>query len=318
MAGLDDALEAFHLSMVCFGGRLPSFFSSSWSARAPISRPDRLDAFMDQTSEAEQTFFNSQFMGKVTMMDKWFGRPLDKLDEMALWEDTMVIFATDHGHDMGERRAFGKQHPHFDSHANVPLMIWNPASPAPRRVSGLTRTVDLFATIIEAAGAKLTTANRHSRSLLPMVTSGAPSPRDAVLYGIFGQGVCATDGTWTILKSPEPDMPLYLCSTAICRPLIVDSPVDGRLSKPPNKPVDQGCFDPSVELPMWQIPITVDPRSDESFQFNRSEDPGQEENLWESHPEQRVRMLVLVRALLDGEGCPPAQLARLGLESLAA
>lgn len=313
-----DVHEPFHVpepyeSMYAEGASKNEF--NIWP---PYQVYDDLDAFMDQTSEAELRFLKSQFMGKVTMMDKWFGKLLDKLDEMALWEDTMVIFTTDHGHDMGERRAFGKQHPHFDSHANIPLMIWHPANPAPRRVSGLTQTVDLFATIIEAAGVKPTAANRHSRSLLPMVATGAPSPRDAVLYGTFGQGACATDGTWTILKSPEPQKPLYLYSTAIYRPLIVDNPIDGRLAKPPNKPVDQGYFDTSVDLPMWKIPIKVDPRSDENFLFNRSEDPDQERNLWECEPEQRARMLKLVRALMDEEGCPPEQLARLGLESVAA
>ncbi|MCY4206812.1 MAG: sulfatase [Roseovarius sp.] len=276
-----------------------------------------LEAFMDQTTPEELAFLKSQFMGKVTMMDKWLGTLLDKLDEMALWDETMVIFTTDHGHDMGERRAFGKQHPHFDSHANIPLMIWHPANPGlGKRVSGLTQTVDLFATVIEAAGVEVTRANRHSRSILKMVTDDAPSPRDAALYGTFGQGVCATDGEWTILKSPVPDRPLYLYSTAIFRPLIVDNPVDGRLAKPPSKPVDQGCFDPSVDLPMWKIPIDVDPRSGDNFLFNRKEDPGQRENLWETARHQRARMLRLLRNLLDEDGYPPEQLARLGLDDL--
>ncbi len=79
-----------------------------------------------------------------------------------------------------------------------------------------------------------------------MIADGAPSPRDALLYGTFGQGICATDGTWTVMKAPHPDQPLFMYSTNIFRPLIVDNPVDGRLGKPPNKPVDQGYFDPSV------------------------------------------------------------------------
>lgn len=276
-----------------------------------------LEAFMDQTTPEELAFLRSQFMGKVTMMDKWLGTLFDKLDAMELWEDTMVILTTDHGHDMGERRAFGKQHPHFDSHANIPLMIWHPANPGGgTRVSGLTQTVDLFATIIDAAGVPLTPACRHSRSILKMVTEDAPSPRDAVLYGTFGQGVCATDGEWTILKSPEPDKPLYLYSTSIFRPLIVDNPVDGRLAKPPNKPVDTGYFDPSVDLPMWKIPIKVDPRTGENFLFHRAADPGQDENLWDGGSEHQTRMLRLMRHLMDEEGFPPEQLDRLGLSEV--
>ena len=271
---------------------------------------------MDQTTSEEMAFLKSQFMGKITMMDKWFGKLLDKLEEMNLWDDTMVIFTTDHGHDIGECRAFGKQHPHFDSHANIPLMVWHPASPGNgKRSLELTRMVDLFATIIEAAGRHAPPANRHSRSLLRMIANDAQSPRDAVLYGTLGQGVCATDGEWTILKSPKADKPLHLHSTAIFHPLVVDNPVDGRLSKPPNKPVDQEYFDSSVDFPMWKIPIKIDSRTDENFLFNRTEDPEQRENLWERAPDQRERMLELLRKLMDEEGFPSEQLERLGLET---
>lgn len=137
-------------------------------------------------------------------------------------------------------------------------------------------------------------------------------------FGTFGQGVCATDGTWTILKSPHAGLPLYLYSTSIFRPLIVDNPVDGRLDKPPNKPVDQGYFDPSVDLPMWKIPIHVDPRSEEDHLYHRAADPDQKANLWQDAPEQRDQMLGLMRTLMDEEGFPPEQLARLGLEDRAA
>ncbi len=285
----------------------------------PYQVYDDLDAFMDQTTPEELKFLKSQFMGKVTMMDKWLGKLLDTLDAMELWDDTMVIFTTDHGHDMGERRAFGKQHPHFDSHANIPLMVWHPKNPGNgRHINGLTQTVDLFATIIDSAGIEVTEANRHSRSFAPMITNDAPSPRNAVLYGTFGQGVCATDGEWTLLKSPMPNRPLYLYSTAIFRPLIVDNPVDGRLAKPPNRPVDQGFFDPTVDFPMWKIPIQVDPRTTENFLFDRVNDPGQTSNLWDHASDQRERMLSLVRDLMDEEGYPAEQLERLGLDDMAA
>ncbi|WP_283646863.1 sulfatase [Marinovum algicola] len=310
-----DVHEPFHIpepyeSMYAEGATKNEF--NVWP---PYQVYKDLENFMDQTTPDELKFLRSQFMGKVTMMDKWFGTLLDKLDDQGLWENTMVILTTDHGHDMGERRAFGKQHPHFDSHANIPLMVWHPANPGNgKRLTGLTQTVDIFATIVEAAGVEVTEANRHSRSLLPMIVEDAPSPREAVLYGTFGQGICATDGTWTVMKAPDPSQPLYLYSTAIFRPLIVDNPVDGRLAKAPNKPVDTGYFDPSVDLPMWKTPISIDQRTQEDFLFNRAEDPGQARNLWDSAPEQRDRMLDLVRALMQDEGCPPEQYARLGLK----
>ncbi len=314
-----DVHEPFHVPEPYASMYAEGASSGEFNIWPPYQVYRDLAAFMEQTSEEELRFLRSQYMGKVTMMDRWFGALLDKLDELELWDDTMVVFTTDHGHDLGERGAFGKQHPHFDSHANIPLMVWHPDSPGNgRRVSGLTQTVDLFATIIEAAGVEVTQANRHSRSLLPAIVDGAPTPRDAALYGTFGQGVCATDGTWTLLKAPVEGQPLHLYSTSIYRPLIVDNPVDGRLAKPPNKPAAQGYFDPTVDLPMWKIPIRIDPRTEEDLLYNRVEDPGQTANLWDSEESERNRMMALARRLMEEEGCPPEQYDRLGLASTGA
>jgi len=177
----------------------------------------------------------------------------------------------------------------------------------------LTQTVDLFATLIDAAGAEVPTSNRHSRSLMPLIEGGGEAPHDALLYGTFGQGVCVTDGRWTLFRAPVEGKPLNTDSTSIFRPLIVDNPVDGRVGRPPEPPAEHGRFDPSVALPLWKTPIAIDPRTYQCFLFDRLEDPGQTCNLWDENPVERRRMLHLARRLMDEEGCPPEQLERLGL-----
>ena len=272
-----------------------------------------LDAFMDQTTPDEMAYLKAQYFGKTTMVDKWFGHLLGKLDELSLWDDTMVIFTTDHGHDLGERGVFGKQYPHYDSHANIPMMVWHPKHPGSgSRVQGLTQTVDLFSTVIEAAGGTPPSSTRHSRSFLPLL-EGSEATRDDILYGTFGQGVCLTDGEWTLFKSPVEGKPLFSYSTMISRPLLVDNPVDGRVGREPAQPADQGHFDPTVPYPTWKMPIEIDPRTREDFLYNRKTDPGQVINLWDSHPEERDRLLALLRERLEEEGCPSEQFDRLGL-----
>lgn len=272
-----------------------------------------LDAFMAKTTPEELDFLKAQYMGKVTMADRWLGVLLDKIGALNLWDDTAVIFTTDHGHDFGERGVFGKQFPHYDSHANIPLVIWHPGQQTGGRVSALTQTVDLFATVIEAAGAPIPAENRHSVSFLPAL-SGAGTPREAILYGTFGQGVCLTDGDWTLFKAPVEGQSLFTYSTMINRPLVVDNPIDGRVGRLPDPPVDQGYFDPTIDLPLWKMPIQIDPRTGENFLFHRSSDPDQTVNLWNDAPEQRQRMLELMRDTIADEGAPPEQLARLGLD----
>jgi arylsulfatase A-like enzyme len=281
----------------------------------PYQMYNDLDAFMAQTSDEELAFIESQYLGKVTMVDKWLGVFLQKFDELDLWKNTMVVFTTDHGHDFAQRGVFGKQYPHYDSHANLPMIVYHPDNNnVARRVDELTQNVDLFATCIDAAGVTVPDESRHSRSFLDAVLGQGPCPHDAITYGTFGQGVCITDGTWTLYKSPVENKPLFSYSTMLLRPLIVDNPVDGRVGKLPEKPVDQGYFDPTVPLPLWKIPIAIDPRTRENFLFNRIDDPEQKNNLWDSRADKRDTLLQLLKHKLIDEGCPPEQFERLGLE----
>lgn len=309
-----DVHEPFHIPEPYASMYTDSGSADEFNIWPPYQMYDDLAAFMAQTTPEELAFLKSQYLGKTTMVDTWLGHFMNKLDELNLWDDTMVIFTTDHGHDLGERGGFGKQYPHYDSHANIPMIVWDPRNRGTdRRASALTQTVDIFSTVIEASGGKSPEATRHSKSIFPILDGATEVPRDAILYGTFGQGVCITDGDWTLFKSPIEGEPLFAYSTMIARPLIVDNPVDGRVGAMPPAPVDQGQFDPTIPYPLWKLPITIDPRTYENYLFNRAADPGQTENLWESEPDQRERMLSLLRAKLDDEGYPEEQLKRLGL-----
>jgi arylsulfatase A-like enzyme len=270
----------------------------------PYQDPDALAAFLAATSPEELAFLRARYLAKVAMVDRWLGALLDVLDERALWDDTAVLFTTDHGHDLGTRGVFGKQYPHWDSHARLPLLVWHPAHPGEGRgIEALTSTVDLFATIAELAGAEV--EPRHGRSLV-RVLAGAAGERQGLLYGTFGQGVCCTDGKWTIFKSPVGRGPLYAYSSLL---------VESQDIRGIGTPVEQGRFVPGSRLPQWRIPAEVRPLSDEDFLFHRPSDPAQERNLWEREPGQRERMLDLLRSLVDAEGAPPEQLERLGLQA---
>ncbi|KAA0019640.1 sulfatase [Salinicola corii] len=280
----------------------------------PYQKYDDLSRFFDHTDEAELDFIRTQYKGKASMVDHWFGKLMNKLDELDLWDDTVVVFTTDHGHDLGERGGFGKQYPHYDSHANIPLMVWHPAHPgAGQRVESLTQTVDLFATLLDLAGLPCPASAPHSRSFLPSVVDSENTGREAILYGTFGQGICITDGEWTLFRSPAAGKPLHAYSSFIARPLLVDNPVDGRVGKMPEPPSGQGYFDGSIPYPLWQIPVQVDPRSHEHFLFNRRKDPAQHDNLWQRQPETRDRLLEKLRGMMCEEGAPDEQFDRLQL-----
>ena len=48
------------------------------------------------------------YMATLTMADKWLGKLLDEMDRQSLWEDTLVIFTSDHGHMLANTTAPAK------------------------------------------------------------------------------------------------------------------------------------------------------------------------------------------------------------------
>jgi arylsulfatase A-like enzyme len=272
----------------------------------PYQDAARQAEFFAAASPEEIAYVRSQYGAKLTMVDHWFGRLLETLDAQNLWDDTAVIVTTDHGHDLGERGGFGKQFPHFDSHANIPLLVWHPGHPGNgRSVAGLTSTVDLFASVLEIGGGALP-ARTHSRSFVPLLDGN--EGRDAVIYGTFGQGLCCTDGDWTLILPPDRTLPLHAYST------MVPTTIAGG-----DIPREHGHFIPGVDLPQWKIPISPDGPGDrraldsEPLLYDRRADPGQTRNLWAERPDQRDRMIAVMRDQLAGYGAPPELFERLRL-----
>lgn len=276
----------------------------------PYQDAARQAEFLATASPEEIAFVRAQYGAKLTMTDRWLGKLFETLDENNLWDDTMVVVTTDHGHDLGERHGFGKQFPHFDSHANIPLLVWHPHYPGNgRAIAGLTGTVDIFGTVLDAAGLPLP-ERTHSRSLLPLISGATDTGREVLLYGTFGQGICCTDGEWTLIQPPDRSLPVYAYSSMVPATII-----------PPDQPVGQGHFIPGVDMLQWKIPFTEDkpkdrrPLDSESLLYNRLADPGQRDNLWSSRPDQAGRMKKLMGETLASVGAPQELFARLGLGS---
>ena len=270
----------------------------------PYQDAAQLAKFFAATTPDELAFIRSQYAGKVSMVDRWLGEVLDALDRTHRWDDTIVIVTTDHGHDLGVRETFGKQYPHYDTHAKLPLLVWHPDHPGGgRTISALTSTVDLFSTILDACDVKHEAV--HGQSLMPLI-DGDRGSRIGLLYGTFGQGVCCTDGRHTIFKSPtQSDDQLYAYTTLKYKSLVLDEPLD---------PQAAGHYIPDVAALQWRAAVRTSSLSTENFLFNIQEDPQQTRNLWATSSAERRNMLDLLQEVLRSEGAPPEQYRRLGLQ----
>lgn len=134
-------------------------------------RQDVLDVNAEnvQFSPREWDILHALNDAEVAHCDRHFKRVLDALKERGLYDDTVIILASDHGDVMGDRPPWwGHLGAICDSLIHVPLIVRHPGTFEPgTRVSGITQTQDIFATACEIAGAQVPEpAAQQSRSLI--------------------------------------------------------------------------------------------------------------------------------------------------------
>jgi arylsulfatase len=88
----------------------------------------------------------------MRLVDAEFNRVLDALDRLGLWENTIVIFTSDHGEMNGAHRLTQKGAIHFDEAALVNLTVCMPGGPQGRRTAAVGSHLDLAPTLLEFAG----------------------------------------------------------------------------------------------------------------------------------------------------------------------
>jgi choline-sulfatase len=91
------------------------------------------------------------YYGMVGFLDDNIGRVLNALRESGLGEDTLVVYTSDHGDNLGTRTFWGKSNMYEES-VGVPLVMAGPGVPKGQRVEAPVSLVDGYQTFIEGAG----------------------------------------------------------------------------------------------------------------------------------------------------------------------
>ncbi len=114
----------------------------------------------------------SQYGGKLTMIDRWFGDLLDTLERTGRLDDTAVIVCTDHGHYLGDLDPWGRDIwgkpgcPIYEPLGHTPLLVhWPGVEPGRATPSRPTSTCTRrSATSSGCAASTARTASRSSPS----------------------------------------------------------------------------------------------------------------------------------------------------------
>jgi arylsulfatase A-like enzyme len=122
------------------------------------------------------------YCGQIKRIDEAFGRLLEALESLGLRENTVVVFASDHGNHFKTRNDEYKRSPH-ESSIRVPVVLLGPGFGSGRQVEQLVSLLDLPPTLLEAAGLHVPD-EMHGRSVLPLLNGEREEWPEGVLVQV--------------------------------------------------------------------------------------------------------------------------------------
>ncbi|MGD1821799.1 MAG: sulfatase-like hydrolase/transferase [Pleomorphochaeta sp.] len=184
---IDDSTKEdkpFYLSLNFWGPHEPFFAPSEYLEKYKNVKIPKWDSFdeniknhprmLDIIRRGEQpwSFFENtlrHYYAVISHIDNQIGRLFDYLKEKNIYDDTVIIFTTDHGDYQGvhgglENKSYGM----YDDITNIPLLL----KPAIKNYKSyhndkLVSTNDFYATVLDIAGEKKD--YNEGRSLLPFI-----------------------------------------------------------------------------------------------------------------------------------------------------
>jgi arylsulfatase A-like enzyme len=138
----------------------------------------------------------------IENLDRWVGRYLDALNDRGELEDTIVVYAGDHGEMLGDYGMWTKFAPHQAS-VGVPLVVAGPGVQDRPPVQQPATILDLHATFLDYAGLTPPT-DLDSRTMRPFLAGDTETCREYVRSALAGWEV-VFDGRYKLVSGYDLD-----------------------------------------------------------------------------------------------------------------
>jgi arylsulfatase A-like enzyme len=153
---------------------------------------------VDTTDPGAVRFLEQLYDGAIRHADATIvGALLDRIDELSLAAETLVVLTSDHGEAFGEHGRFLHGDLHVET-LHVPLILRFPGRlPAATRVRTPVRLLDLMPTILELVDLPAP-PGIQGRSLVPLIAASEPTRQEEVVTSEFNDG--RTDGRFESIR----------------------------------------------------------------------------------------------------------------------
>jgi len=154
----------------------------------------------------------NKYAACVSTVDERIGILLQKLDELKLRENTIIIFQSDHGHSMEERtfggggnsgQYRGSKFSFFEGGIRVPAIIsWPVKIPQNEIRNQMCVNVDWFPTLLDFCNIDYQENEFEGKSLNEVIFKNAPTPHE-VFWWYAKKSWAVRKGDWKLLKNPK-------------------------------------------------------------------------------------------------------------------
>ena len=152
------------------------------------------------------------YYGYVSFVDKWAGALLNKVDELGILDESIIVFTSDHGTELADNGHFGKNgHGPRIYNARIPLSFRMPgAELAGTHVEPYVLSHDLHATLLDLAGVDYPEPIQ-GRGLWPLVTGEADDLHGDQFISSWSAQACVRDRQWamivnTVVPGAKPEL----------------------------------------------------------------------------------------------------------------
>jgi len=148
---------------------------------------------LDDLEPADTAYLRDLYREEIAFTDHHVGLLLQKLEDLGLRENTLVILTADHGEEFMEHQWIGHTRFLYDTLVKVPLIVSLPGRLAPAVNSSPVSLLDIMPTLLALDGRKF---DGDGRSLLPLLGGGAGDPERPLFMEVaFPPSPVADGGT---------------------------------------------------------------------------------------------------------------------------
>ncbi|HML47467.1 MAG TPA: sulfatase-like hydrolase/transferase, partial [Clostridia bacterium] len=133
----------------------------------------KTQAFFSQLSDDEHREALRHYLAFCSYEDDLFGQLLHALKEKGLYDNTLIVYTSDHGDYAGAHGLWAKGLPCFQEAYHVPLLIRMPGGATTGQVGDRAFLADFAPTILELTHTQ-TSSKFAGQSLAPYLTGGTP------------------------------------------------------------------------------------------------------------------------------------------------